>query len=150
MPATEALMELSIYCQNWKFKANVRQNFTRLCCLVPVAFKTSSGLGPPLIRGLAHFPQPYSSPPHSYCPAAASMRPPPLTTRQRAQCTISMMRVVSHCSHHALLGYGVYAVMNKIYFIANTDFFNITHLFADTLMPFPLFISYLIPNVPFK
>lgn len=60
------------------------------------AFRTCSGPGPPLTRGLAHFPQPYSSPPRCCCPAAASTRPPPSTTRQRGPCTTSTTRAVSH------------------------------------------------------
>lgn len=59
------------------------------------ACRTSSGVGPPPTLGPAPFPQRFSLPPHSCCPAAASTRPPPLTTHQKGQCIIFTMRVVS-------------------------------------------------------
>lgn len=78
------------------FTAKVGSVFNRFFCVfVPEAFRTFSGLAPPLIHGPAHFPQPYSLPPRSCYPAVASMRPPPSTTHQRGRCTISMTKAVS-------------------------------------------------------
>lgn len=78
-------------------------------CLFPVVSRTSSELGPPLIHAPVHFPQPYSLPLHFYYPAVASMRLPHLTTHQKGQCTISMMRVVSTLS--CLDSHSVYPII---------------------------------------